>query len=80
MGAHLAFRCDRAMSEHHLPKNAADEIRDLIERIEGQLRESEALRHQADQRRRRAQVFPERRKRPRVPGISEGDSPSADSM
>lgn len=38
-----------------------DEIRGLIEQVDGQLREAERLRNYADERARRKEFFPERR-------------------
>jgi hypothetical protein len=57
----------------------ADEIRSLIERVDGELREAERLRNYADERNRRPEFFPERRKRPRVPTGSDEDSSSGAS-
>ena len=47
--------------------NRSDDIRGLIEQIEGELREAERLRSYADERSRRTPFWPERRKMPRIP-------------
>ena len=48
-------------------KKAADDIRGLIEKVDGQLREAELIRSYVQDRTRRTQFFPERRKVPRIP-------------
>jgi hypothetical protein len=45
----------------------ADEIRSLIEQVDGQLREAEQLRNYANERRRANDFWPDRRKYPRIP-------------
>jgi hypothetical protein len=44
-----------------------DEIRRVIERVDGQLREAERLRSYVNEHSRAAAFFPERRKTPRLP-------------
>ena len=44
-----------------------DEIRRVIERVDGQLREAERLRSYVNERSRGSAFFPERRKTPRLP-------------
>lgn len=44
-----------------------DDIRGLIEQVDGQLREAERLRSYANERQRRSEFFPDRRKTPRIP-------------
>jgi hypothetical protein len=44
-----------------------DEIRRVIERVDGQLREAERLRSYVNERSRRQAFFPDRRKAPRLP-------------
>jgi hypothetical protein len=51
----------------------ADEIRSLIEQVDGQLREAERLRNFANERNRRIDFFPDRRKTPRIPAVADHD-------
>ena len=48
-------------------ESTADEIRRVIERVDGQLREAERLRSYVNERSRGSAFFPERRKTPRLP-------------
>jgi len=66
------------MSEPSKPPTP-HEIRRLIERIDGQLREAERLRVYANERPRRAEFYPERRKTPRFTSTANEDSSSGDS-
>jgi hypothetical protein len=50
-----------------------DEIRSLLERVDGQLREAERLRNFANEQSRRTDYYPDRRKTPRVPTRAESD-------
>ena len=50
--------------QRHKP---TDDIRGLIEKVDGQLREAELLRSYVSDRARRTEFFPERRKVPRIP-------------
>jgi hypothetical protein len=59
------YSINRAMPEQR--KDFTDEIRGLIERVDGQLREAERLRGYSDERTRRREFFPERRTLPRIP-------------
>jgi hypothetical protein len=52
----------------------ADEIRRLIERVDGQLREAERLRNFVNDRARRGEFWPDRRKSPRIPQSDRSDS------
>jgi hypothetical protein len=52
-------------------KITGDEIRDLITRVDGELRQAEILRNYANERQRRADFFPERRQAPRIPRSDE---------
>ena len=47
-----------------------DDIRGLIEKVDGQLREAELIRGYVSYRARRTEFFPERRKVPRIPSSS----------
>jgi hypothetical protein len=51
---------------------ATDDIRGLIEKMDGQLREAELIRSYVNDRARRTEFFPERRKVPRIPSTAEG--------
>jgi hypothetical protein len=44
-----------------------DEIRSLIEQVDGQLRQAERLRSYVSDQNRRGGFYPERRKTPRIP-------------
>jgi hypothetical protein len=48
-------------------KNTPDDIRALIERVDDQLREAQRLRSYVNERSRRGEWWPERRRVPRVP-------------
>ena len=50
-----------------------DEIRGLIEQIDGQLREAERLRNYANERSRANDFWPDRRKTPRISPYTEPD-------
>ena len=60
------------MSEQRKPPTP-DDIRSLIEKVDGQLREAERLRSYANERNRRSEFYPDRRQTPRVPPRSEPD-------
>ena len=47
--------------------HTSDEIRSLIEQVDGQLREAERLRSYVNDQNRRRDFFPERRRTPRIP-------------
>jgi hypothetical protein len=47
-------------------RNAADELRGLLEQLDDRLREAERLRSYADERSHRPLVWPDRRRTPRV--------------
>jgi hypothetical protein len=53
--------------------NTAEDIRGLIEQVDGQLREAERLRTYVHDRHRRPAFFPERRRAPRIPRQSSDD-------
>ena len=53
------------MAEHR--NKATDDIRGLIEQVDGQLREAELIRSYINDRPRRTEFFPDRRKTPRIP-------------
>ena len=55
-----------SMSEQR-KTHTPDDIRNLIEQVDGQLREAEKLRSYANERHKRKDFFPERRKHPRIP-------------
>jgi hypothetical protein len=48
-----------------------DEIRSLIERVDGQLREAQRLRNYANERSGANDFWPDRRKMPRIPNSAE---------
>ena len=64
-GAPLALCNAGAMAEQR--NKATDDIRGLIEKVDGQLREAELIRGFVSDRARRTEFFPERRKIPRIP-------------
>jgi hypothetical protein len=66
------------MSEQWKPPSA-DEIRGLIERVDGELREAERLRSHADERTRRKPFFPDRRRTPRIPAGRDREPSSGDT-
>ena len=53
--------------QRHKP---TDDIRGLIDQVDGQLREAELIRGYMRDRARRTEFFPERRKVPRIPSSS----------
>jgi hypothetical protein len=77
-GALIAISINRAMPDQR-KDFTDDEIRRLIEGLDGQLREAERLRSYANERTRRGDFFPERRTRPRIPLEDASDNSSGDS-
>jgi hypothetical protein len=55
--------------------HTSDEIRSLIAQMDRQLRQAELLRSYIDERSRQNDVWPERRRVPRIPDLS-NDSPT----
>ena len=60
-------------------RGSSDDIRGLIEQIDGLLREAERLRSYADERNRRTPFWPERRKMPRIPQERASEHDTSDS-
>jgi hypothetical protein len=60
------------MSEQR-KENSADDIRNLIEEVDGRLREAERIRSYVNERAGRPAWWPERRRVPRVPPTDEPD-------
>jgi hypothetical protein len=60
------------MSERKKP--TLDEIRGLIEQVDGRLREAEQLRSHVNERNRRAPGWPDRRRAARVPTVEDGNA------
>jgi hypothetical protein len=50
-------------------RQTTDSIRDLIENVDEQLHEARLIRGYLNDRSRRSQFFPERRKAPRIPSM-----------
>ena len=61
------------MSEQRKRPPTPDEIRSLIERVDGQLRQAERLRSYVNDRSRANDFWPDRRKTPRIPKGAEPD-------
>jgi hypothetical protein len=62
-----------SMSEQR-KSHTPDEIRSLIAQVDGQLRQSQLLRSYIDERSRRNDCWPERRRVPRIPDLPDDSS------